>query len=62
MKFVLVNGRIPEPQSFCAVCCETIGDSYLRELATRVCYCDHECYLRRFAVAARASRKRARAS
>ena len=35
MKFVLVNGRTPRPQSFCALCCESIGGSYLREIATR---------------------------
>jgi hypothetical protein len=34
MRFVLVNGRTPPPQSFCAWCCEPIGESYLRELAT----------------------------
>jgi len=31
MKFVLVNGRSPRPQSFCALCCESIGEGYLRE-------------------------------
>jgi hypothetical protein len=35
MKFVLVNGRTPRPQSFCALCCEPIGESYLRELTTQ---------------------------
>jgi hypothetical protein len=45
MKFVLVNGRTPRPQSFCAMCCEPIGESYIREIATRRSYCDHECYL-----------------
>jgi hypothetical protein len=44
MKFVLVNGRIPRPQSFCALCCEPIGESYLREIATRLSYCGHKCY------------------
>ena len=44
MKFVLVNGRTPRPQSFCAFCCELIGESYLRELTTRLSHCDHECY------------------
>jgi hypothetical protein len=44
MKFVLVNGRTPRPQSFCALCCEAIGESYLRELTTRLSYCDHKCY------------------
>jgi len=45
MKFILVNGRTPRPQSFCALCCEPIGDNYLRETATRLSYCDHKCYV-----------------
>jgi hypothetical protein len=45
MKFVLVNGRSPKPQSFCALCCDSIGESYLREIATRLSYCDHTCYV-----------------
>lgn len=44
VKFVLVNGRTPRPQSFCALCCEPIGVSYLREIATKLSYCDHKCY------------------
>lgn len=43
-KFVLVNGRTPRSQSFCALCCESIGESYLREIATRLSFCDHNCY------------------
>ena len=45
MKFILVNGRSPQPQSFCALCCDSIGESYLREIATRLSYCDHKCYI-----------------
>jgi hypothetical protein len=44
MNFLVVNGRTPSPQSLCALCCELIGESYLREVATRLCYCDHQCY------------------
>ena len=44
MKFVLVNGRTPRPESFCALCCEAIGESYLRDLATRLSYCSCQCY------------------
>ncbi len=44
MRFILVNGRTPCRQSFCALCCEPIGTSYLREIATRLSYCDHDCY------------------
>jgi hypothetical protein len=39
MEFVLVNGRTPRPQSFCVLCCEPIGESYLREIGTRLSYC-----------------------
>ena len=44
MRFVLVNGRTPCPQSFCVLCCEPIGANYLREIGTRLPYCDHNCY------------------
>ena len=47
MKFIVVNGRTPRPQSFCSLCCEPIGESYLRETATRLSYCDHKCYVDR---------------
>ena len=57
MKFVLVNGRTPRPQSSCAVCCKPIGESYLRELATRLSYCDHKCYAGNCKVAAPALQK-----
>jgi hypothetical protein len=45
MKFVLVNGRIPRTLSLCALCCEPIGESYLRDVATQLRYCNHECYV-----------------
>ncbi len=45
MKFVLVNGRIPRTQSFCALCCESVGESYLRDIATELAYCNHKCYV-----------------
>jgi hypothetical protein len=45
MKFIVVNGRTPVRQSFCALCCEPIAGSYLREIATRLSYCDHKCYV-----------------
>ena len=44
MKFVVVNGRSPRPQSFCAQCCKPIGQGYLRDIATRLSYCDRKCY------------------
>jgi hypothetical protein len=62
MKFVLVNGRIPRPQSFCALCCEPIGESYLRDIATRLSYCEHKCYVDHCKVAVPALQYHARAS
>jgi hypothetical protein len=60
--FLLVNGRTPSPQSFCALCCEPIGETYLREVATRLSYCDHQCYADHCNGANRALKNYARAS
>ena len=62
MKFVLVNGRIPSPPSFCGLCCRPISESYLREIATRLSYCDQRCYAGHCKVAARAIEYGGRAS
>jgi hypothetical protein len=62
MKFVLVNGRTPRPQSFCALCRKSIGESYLRELTTRLSYCDNNCYASTCKVAAPMLQKHAKAS
>jgi hypothetical protein len=62
MEFVVVNGRTPRPQSFCAMCCDPIGESYLRELATHLSYCDHNCYLGSIKIAFPALQYHARAS
>ena len=45
MRVVMVNGRTPLRQSVCALCCEQIGKGgYLRDIRTRLCYCETECY------------------
>jgi hypothetical protein len=44
MRFILVNGRMPCRQSSCTLCGKRIGASYLREIATRLPYCDPACY------------------
>jgi hypothetical protein len=44
MRFILVNGRTPRPQSFCVMCEQPIGAGYLREMGTHLIYCDHNCY------------------
>lgn len=42
--FVLVNDRTPFRQTWCMQCCGPIGGGYLREIATRLPYCDYQCY------------------
>jgi hypothetical protein len=44
MRFILVNGRTPCRQSACALCSKPIGAGYLREIGTRLPYCDADCY------------------
>jgi hypothetical protein len=44
MNFILVTGRTPCRNSFCALCGESVSNSYLREIGTHLYYCDHECY------------------
>jgi hypothetical protein len=62
MKFVVVNGRMPCQQSFCALCREPIGAGYLREVGTRLAYCDHDCYDEHCKSAALLLESRSRAS
>ncbi len=44
MRCVIVNGARLKAQAFCAHCGDAIGDSYIREIGTRVVYCDFHCY------------------
>ena len=62
MKFVLVNGGSPPPESFCPLCCEAIGENYLRELSTLLSYCSYECYLGHCKLSVSVLTERARAS
>jgi hypothetical protein len=62
MTYILVSHRRPKNPSFCALCCEAIEDGYLRELATRLLYCDQVCYGGHCKVAIVALEHRARAS
>jgi hypothetical protein len=42
MNFVLVNdGR---PASACGACARPLRSGYVRQVRTRECYCDYECY------------------
>jgi hypothetical protein len=54
MRFIMVNGRTPCRQSACARCSNQIGTRYLREIATRLPYCDLDCYADHCAGAIRA--------
>lgn len=44
MRFTLVNGRSPRADCFCVMCEQPIGASYLREVGTKLVYCDQNCY------------------
>jgi hypothetical protein len=46
MKFILVNGRTPIRTTFCLQCSEEINGNYVREIRTRLSYCDYQCYAR----------------
>lgn len=39
MRLVFVNGRTPRGDAHCALCCEEIGDRYVREVPTGLIYC-----------------------
>ena len=43
MRFVLVTDRALKG-SCCALCREAIRAEYLRDLGTRLSYCDYHCY------------------
>jgi hypothetical protein len=62
VRFILVNGRTPRPQSFCVMCDQPIEKSYLREIGTHLIYCDHDCYADHCESAFLLLEKRARAS
>jgi hypothetical protein len=43
-KFVLVNGRVPRADAYCALCCAKIERGYVRDPQTRLIYCDPHCF------------------
>jgi hypothetical protein len=60
MRYILVNGRTPSGHPLCARCSEHIGTNYLKEIGTRLFYCDPECYADHCMSAALALDSRAR--
>ena len=43
-RFVLVNDRVPRTDANCALCCAKVERGYVRELQTRLVYCDAQCF------------------
>jgi hypothetical protein len=62
MRFVLVNGRTPRQRSLCVMCDQPIGAGYLRELGTRLPYCNQDCYADHCKIAVLLLENRSRAS
>src|SRR6201989_155300 len=54
MGFIMLNGRTPCRHSACARCSKPIGTRYLREISTRLPYCNLDCYADHCAGAIRA--------
>lgn len=46
MRFILVNQRTPLGDGACSACSHPLGSGYVRDVASRKEYCDHNCYRR----------------
>jgi hypothetical protein len=44
MRCVIVNGAKLKAQARCAYCSRPIGNGYIREIGSRLIYCDFHCY------------------
>jgi len=44
MRCIIVNGAKLKAQARCAYCNRTIGEGYIREIGSRLIYCDFHCY------------------
>jgi hypothetical protein len=42
-RFVLVNHRVPRDDGHCALCGGIIENGYVRDVRTRLIYCDVQC-------------------
>jgi hypothetical protein len=62
MRFIMVNGRTPCAKSVCVLCEKPISAGYLREIATHLTYCGHDCYADHCDSAIRLLENRARTS
>lgn len=43
MHFICVTDRVLQ-EHFCALCTKSVETPYVREIGTRLIYCDHGCY------------------
>jgi hypothetical protein len=60
VQFVVVNNRIPCSDQRCALCGSLIEKGYVRDLETRLPYCDTQCFEVRAHEAVRIRRNRGR--
>ena len=44
MRYIFVNARKLKQDGYCALCCEAITESYVREIGTRLIYCTADHY------------------
>jgi hypothetical protein len=44
MRCVMVNGAKLKAETYCAHCSNRIGETYVREIGSRLIYCDYLCY------------------
>jgi hypothetical protein len=44
MRCILVSDASLKSDTCCTYCRKKIGDSYAREIGTRLIYCDYDCY------------------
>lgn len=44
MRCILINGAQLKANTFCAHCGSKIRDSYVREIGSKLIFCDYQCY------------------
>jgi hypothetical protein len=44
MRCIIVNGAKLKAQAACAHCSRPIGECYIREIGSRLIYCNFHCY------------------
>jgi hypothetical protein len=60
IRFVLVNNRVPSTNPYCVLCGELVERDYVRDVQTRLVYCDTQCFTAWTNVAARVANGRGR--